>query len=82
MQMPPAPQERRLYGQLLRALGAPYRPGDRLAVVESVALTLLAKVAPRMIVVDEVHNLLAGSAREESAHRSTCSSSCPTSSSA
>ena len=29
-----APQERRLYGQLLMALNAPYRPGDRLAAVE------------------------------------------------
>jgi hypothetical protein len=49
------------------ALNAPYRPGDRLAAVEHTALTLLHKVAPRMIVVDEVHNLLAGSAHEQRA---------------
>jgi hypothetical protein len=67
MEMPSAPQERRLYGQLLMALNAPYRPGDRLAAVEYTALTLLRKVAPRMIVVDEVHNLLAGSAHEQRA---------------
>ena len=42
------------------ALNAPYRPGDRLAAVEYTALTLLRKVAPRMIVVDEVHNRDAG----------------------
>jgi Bacterial TniB protein len=65
VEMPSAPQERRLYGQLLMALNAPYRPGDRLAAVEFTALTLLRKIAPRMIVVDEVHNLLAGSAHEQ-----------------
>ena len=67
VEMPSAPQERRLYGQLLMALNAPYRPGDRLAAVEYTALSLLRKVAPRMIVVDEVHNLLAGSAHEQRA---------------
>ena len=67
VEMPPAPQERRLYGQLLMALNAPYRPSDRLAAVEHLALTLLRKVAPRMIVVDEVHNLLAGTAHEQRA---------------
>ena len=67
VEMPPAPQERRLYGQLLMALNAPYRPSDRLAAVEHTALLLLRKVAPRMIVVDEVHNLLAGTAHEQRA---------------
>ncbi len=67
VEMPPAPQERRFYGQLLMALNAPYRPGDRLASVEQTALALLHKIGPRMIVVDEVHNLLAGSAREQRA---------------
>jgi hypothetical protein len=60
VEMPAAPTERRFYGQLLMALNAPYRPSDRLAAVEFTALTILRKVAPKMIVVDEVHNLLAG----------------------
>lgn len=67
VQMPSAPQERRLYGQILMALNAPYRPSDRLAAVEFTALTLLQKIAPRMLIVDEVHNLLAGSAQEQRA---------------
>ena len=67
VEMPAAPTERRFYGQILLALNAPYRPGDRLAAVEFTALTLLRQVAPKMIVVDEVHNLLAGSAREQRA---------------
>lgn len=44
VEMPSAPQERRLHGQLLMALNAPYRPGDRLAAVEFTALTLLSRV--------------------------------------
>ena len=67
VEMPSAPQERCLYGQLLMALNAPNRPGDRLAAVEYTALTLLRKVAPRVIVVDEVHNLLAGTAQVQRA---------------
>lgn len=67
LEMPSAPTERRFYGQLLLALNAPYRPGDRLATVEFSALTLLRRIEPKMIVVDEVHNLLAGSAREQRA---------------
>ncbi len=67
VQMPAAPQERRLYGQLMMALNAPFRPSDRLLAVEHAALGLLRRVAPRMIVVDEVHNLLAGSANEQRA---------------
>jgi hypothetical protein len=67
VEMPAAPSERRFYGQLLMALNAPYRPSDRLAAVEFTALTLLRQLAPKMIVVDEVHNLLAGSARDQRA---------------
>lgn len=67
VQMPPAPQERRFYSQILISLKAPFRPGDRLAAVEHTALTLLHKIKPRVIVVDEVHNLLAGSARDQRA---------------
>ena len=65
VEMPSAPQERCLYGQLLMTLNAPYRPGDRLAAVEYTATALLRKVAPRMIVVDEAHKL--GTAHEQRA---------------
>ena len=67
VQMPPAPQERRLYGQILMALNAPYRPSDRLSAVEHTALTLLHKLKPKIIIVDEVHHLLAGSPRDQRA---------------
>lgn len=67
VQMPPSPSQNRFYGEVLTALGAPYRPGDRLFAVETVALSLLRELRPRMIIVDEVHHLLAGSAREQRA---------------
>jgi hypothetical protein len=64
-QMPPIPSQSRFYGQILQALGAPYRPGDRLFAVETVALRLLKQIRPRVLIVDEVHHLLSGSAREQ-----------------
>ena len=67
VQMPPVPSQGRFYGQILQALGAPYRPGDRIFAVETVAMGLLREIRPRLIVVDEVHHLLAGSARDQRA---------------
>jgi hypothetical protein len=65
VQMPPKPSEARFYGQILKAIGAPQRAHERLAWVEPVTLGLLHEIKPRMLVVDEVHSLLAGSAREQ-----------------
>lgn len=67
IQMPAIPSQNRFYGQILQALGAPYRPTDRLFAIETVTLSLLRELQPRMIVIDEVHHLLAGSAREQRA---------------
>ena len=67
VQMPPKPSEARFYGQILKAIGAPHRAHERLATIEPVTLGLLHEIKPRMLVVDEVHNLLAGSAREQRA---------------
>ena len=65
VQMPSKPSEARFYAQLLAALGAPTRPSERLAALEPVALGLLRQIRPKLLVVDEVHNILAGSAREQ-----------------
>lgn len=65
IQMPAKPSEARVYAQILKAIGAPTRPNERLAVLEPITLALLHKIKPRMLVVDEVHNLLAGAAREQ-----------------
>ncbi len=67
IQMPAAPQEKRLYTQLLMAMHYPCRSTETLSAIEGRALLALDEAKPKMIIVDEVHNLLAGSAREQRA---------------
>ena len=65
VQMPPAPDERRLYAALLDTLGAPFFLSDGLVALEYLALHLLRAAQPRILLIDEVHHLLAGTAREQ-----------------
>ena len=65
VQMPPAPDERRLYAGLLEALGAPFFMSDGLALLERLAIRMLETVTPQALIIDEVHHLLAGTAREQ-----------------
>ena len=60
VQMPSEPSVIRFYIALLAAMGAPIRPRSRLPEVEQLALTLLRQVGVRMLVIDELHNVLAG----------------------
>lgn len=63
MQMPTEPSVRRFYGAILTALNAPVSfnlPGERF---ERYALDLLRAVEVRVLIVDELHNLLAGTHR-------------------
>ena len=67
MEMPAAPSQRRFYAQLLQAINAPYRPSDRLETLEFTTIRLLTAIAPRMLFVDEIRNLLSGIPREQRA---------------
>lgn len=67
MQMPAAPDQHRFYSALLFELGAPHSATARLSVLERLARELLRRIAPRMLIVDEVHHLLAGGYREQRA---------------
>ncbi len=67
MQMPPTPDQRRFYRSLLAVIGAPQGPNTTLASLEQVARDILLRMEPRMLIVDEVHHLLAGSHREQRA---------------
>jgi hypothetical protein len=60
VQMPSDPSVLRFYIALLAALGAPLQPRRRLADVEQLALGLLRSTGVRMLVIDELHNVLAG----------------------
>ncbi|WP_322621184.1 TniB family NTP-binding protein [Streptomyces acidicola] len=61
MQMPSDPTVIRFYTALLAALGAPLRVRyNRLADVEQLTLRLLRSAGVRMLVIDELHNVLGG----------------------
>ena len=65
MQMAGKPGERRLYAQILTALGAPQSPRAAVVDLEQVALRLMRAVDVQVLVLDEVHNILAGTFREQ-----------------
>jgi hypothetical protein len=65
VQMPPAPDERRFFAAVLEALGAPDRNHDRLAVKQDVAMRILRATDVRLLVIDEVHNILSGSRAQQ-----------------
>ena len=60
VQTPNTADPRRFYNGILTALGAPERPGDALAKKEQQARLLLEKTGVRILVIDEIHNILAG----------------------
>ena len=60
VQMPSEPSVIRFYVALLAAMGAPLRTRPRLPEMEQLALALLRQVGVRMLVIDELHNVLAG----------------------
>jgi hypothetical protein len=57
MQMPATPEQHRFYSALLFELGAPHNTSAGLSTLERLARDLLRRIAPRMLVVDEVHHL-------------------------
>ena len=64
LQAPPAPDERRFYMHILAAVGAPSSAlslrAQSVASLEVRVVGLLRDLGLRMIMIDEVHNLLAG----------------------
>lgn len=60
VQMPSEPSVSRFYVALLAAMGAPIRPRQRVAELEQLALSVLRRVGVRMLIIDELHNVLAG----------------------
>jgi hypothetical protein len=63
--MPPSPDERRFYTRLLEFLGAPYTSHDQIGALEGRVLHILAEIGTKLLCIDEVHHLLAGSQREQ-----------------
>jgi hypothetical protein len=65
VQMPASPDERRFYTRLLELLGAPYTSHDQIGALENRVLHILAEIGTKLLCIDEVHHLLAGSQREQ-----------------
>jgi hypothetical protein len=61
IESPPIPSEGRLYDKILEKLFAPYRVNDKPQKKQREVINLIRRIGTRMILMDEIHNLLAGS---------------------
>lgn len=60
MQMPSEPSISRFYALLLAAVGSPPMPRLRVSELENLALRIMRRIGARILVIDELHNLLVG----------------------
>jgi hypothetical protein len=65
MQMPSDPTISRFYTMLLYSLNAPSFARRRVSDLEELSLRILRQVGLRMLVIDELHNVLAGSGPQQ-----------------
>jgi type II secretory pathway predicted ATPase ExeA len=65
MQMPPEPDEKSFYTQLLSSLKAPVRSSMNVHQMRHVVRDLLHYIDARMLIIDEVHALLASTYRQQ-----------------
>jgi replication-associated recombination protein RarA len=65
MQMPPEPDEKAFYLQLLNALNAPSTYGHSVYQLRRIITDLLRFTKSRMLLIDEVHTLLASTYRQQ-----------------
>jgi hypothetical protein len=65
LQMASHPTERRFYGQLLTTIGVAFPPRATVLDLETQALRNLRRMEVKLLMLDEVHNILAGSAKEQ-----------------
>ena len=61
VEVPPVPDENRLYIGILDELFAPYRSSDHVSKKRKVVVDLLPRLNVKMLMLDEIHNLLGSS---------------------
>lgn len=61
---PPGPDAGAFYSNILRKTGAPYAASWQRRRREEKVMNLLPNLGTRMVIIDELHNVLAGSARQ------------------
>jgi hypothetical protein len=64
-QMPPQPDQYDFWDELYRALGAPASVSQTVMKTRNLCRGLLETAGTRMLIVDEVHSMLAGTARDQ-----------------
>jgi hypothetical protein len=67
IQAPPTPDEGRFYNAILELLFAPYKPNDRVDKKQAQVIKLLRYVELKMLVIDEIHHILAGNLNRQRA---------------
>lgn len=65
VQAPPTPDEGRFYNAILEKLFAPFRPADKTSKKQFQVITILRRVGLRMLIIDEIHQILAGSLNKQ-----------------
>lgn len=65
VQAPPIPDEGRFYNAILELLFAPYKPNDRVDKKQIQVIKLLKYVGLRMLVIDEIHHVMAGNLNKQ-----------------
>jgi len=65
IQMPPAPVERDLYEEILVGMGGVFAFGTSITTLRHRIRALARQLEVRMLIIDEIHSLLAGTFREQ-----------------
>ena len=65
IQMPPAPVERDFYEEILVAMGGVFAYGTSVTTLRHRIRALARQLEVRMLIIDEIHSLLAGTFREQ-----------------
>lgn len=65
VQAPPDPDEKRFYNSILEGLFAPYKNSEKIEARQQRVLHLLKKVNLKVLIIDEIHHLLAGTTSKQ-----------------
>jgi type II secretory pathway predicted ATPase ExeA len=65
VQMPPGPDESRFFAAILDALGLEAWRSDSVAARQDAAVRLMRKTGVRLLIIDELHNLLSGAGTQQ-----------------
>jgi hypothetical protein len=71
VEAPPVPDEARFYDEILESLYAPYKLTDKAGKKEREVIRLMKKIDVKMMIIDEIHNLLAGPMTRQTAFLNT-----------